>query len=427
MSALTSSTDKQTPLGALVMAGAGQTEAEGITDTIFMVKDISNAYLLNTADGDVMVNTGFIGNGARNKALFDPHRTGPLRRIVLTQSHADHYGALPEQAEDGTQVIAGAGFTETADYFDRLAPFLGRRSGKLWASMTRRNGPPPVPPKVMPDFEVSDVYRFEQGGRTFEVVKTPGGETLCAVFVWMPEERIVFTGNLFGPVWRAMPNLVTIRGDKPRLVRAYLRSLEAVRALEPDLVITGHGEPIRGAAKIRADLDIMHAAVSFLETATIAGMNAGKSVHELMREIALPADLAIGEFHGKTPWVVRAIWEENAGWFHFADGTTALYGVPRSSVDKDIAELAMVAPLVERAKRYVGQGKPLEALHLVDIALAAEPADAAALDVRKAALEQLAATAGGSNLSETMWLKAEIADAEARMGASGPARMGARE
>jgi glyoxylase-like metal-dependent hydrolase (beta-lactamase superfamily II) len=269
--------DKQTPLGALVMAGQGQTESTAITDTIFMVKDISNAYLVTTADGDLLVNTGFIGNGERNRDLLAPHRTGPLKRIVLTQSHADHYGALPGLAEDGAQVIAGAGFTETAEFFDKLAPFLARRSGKLWASMTRRGGPPPVPPKVVPDVEVSDVLAFEQGGRKFEVYKTPGGETLCSVFVWMPEERTIFTGNLFGPVWRAMPNLVTIRGDRPRLVRAYLRSVEQVRALAPELVITGHGEPIRGADRIRTDLDTMHAAVSYLEAETIAGMNAGKT------------------------------------------------------------------------------------------------------------------------------------------------------
>ncbi|WP_380781028.1 MBL fold metallo-hydrolase [Sphingomonas sp. R86520] len=407
--------DKQTPLGALVTAGAGQTDAEVITDTIFMVKDISNAYLVTTSDGDLLVNTGFIGNGERNKALFAPHRTGPLKRIILTQSHADHYGALPEQREDGTRVIAGAGFTETAEYFDTLAPFLGRRSGKLWASMTRRSGPPPAPPKIVPDIDVTDVETFEQGGRNFEVHNTPGGETLCAVFIWLPEERTIFTGNLFGPVWRAMPNLVTIRGDRPRLVRAYLKSLDAVRALEPELVITGHGEPIRGADRIRADLDAMRAAVTHIERETIAGMNAGKTVHELMREITLPADGQIGEFHGKASWVVRAIWEENAGWFHYADGTTALYGVPRTAVDADLAELAGPPALVARAKAHVAASKPLEALHLVDIALSVEPADADALGVRKAALERLAAISGGSNLSETMWLKAEIADADARL------------
>ena len=237
------SNDKQTPLGALVTAGDQQTAAEKITDSIFMVKDISNAYLVTTADGDLLVNTGFLGNGQRNKALFAPHRTGPLRRIIVTQAHPDHYGALPEQLEDGTQVIAGAGFTATCDYFEELGPFLNRRSGKLWASLTRRDGPPPTPPKVVPDIPVTDRHAFEQGGRRFDVMKTPGGETLCSVFVWLPDDRIVFTGNLFGPVWRAMPNLVTMRGDKPRLVRAYLRSVEEVRALAPELLITGHGEP----------------------------------------------------------------------------------------------------------------------------------------------------------------------------------------
>ena len=413
------SDDKQTPLGALVMAGQGQTEAEAITDTIFMVKDISNAYLVTTADGDLLVNTGFIGNGERNKALFAPHRTGPLRRVIFTQAHADHYGALPGLIEDGTEVIAGDGFSETCSFFDKLAPFLARRSGKLWGSMTRRNGPPPVPPVVVPDITTAGTYAFEQGGRRLEVVKTPGGETLCSVFVWMPNERTIFTGNLFGPVWRAMPNLVTIRGDRPRLVRAYLRSVEQVRALEPELLITGHGEPVRGAAKIRADLDTMHAAVSYLERETIAGMNAGKTVQELMQTIVLPDALKIGEFHGKTSWVVRAIWEENAGWFHYEDGTTALFGSPRSAVDTDLVELAGgAAPLATRAKAHSEAGRPLEALHLVEIALAAEPANADALTVRKAALEQLAAASSGSNLSETMWLKAEIADVDSRLAAN---------
>jgi len=49
-----------------------------ITDFIFMAQDISNAYLVTTADGDVMVNTGFMdeANVQRNKALFAPVRTG---------------------------------------------------------------------------------------------------------------------------------------------------------------------------------------------------------------------------------------------------------------------------------------------------------------------------------------------------------------
>jgi alkyl sulfatase BDS1-like metallo-beta-lactamase superfamily hydrolase len=208
-----------------------------------------------------------------------------------------------------------------------------------------------------------------------------------------------------------MPNLCTIRGDKPRSVVRYLDSLERVRKLDAELLITGHGDPIRGAVQIRADLDRMFAAVSYVNEATITGMNAGKDVHTLMREIALPDDLKIGEFHGKVSWAVRTIWEEYAGWFH-CDSTTSLYGVPRASVDADLAELAGGASmLVERAIRHVDAGRPLQALHLLDVALGAEPGRADALAAKKGALEKLLAASGSSNLSETMWLKSEIAAA----------------
>ena len=82
-------------LASLVRAGDAQTEAVKITDFIFMVNDISNAYLINTADGDVMVNTGFMddANQQRNKALFAPVRSGPLRYIVLQEAGDSRRGA----------------------------------------------------------------------------------------------------------------------------------------------------------------------------------------------------------------------------------------------------------------------------------------------------------------------------------------------
>ena len=409
--------DGKPPLANLVLAGSGQTEAEAITDYIFMAKDISNAYLVRTGDGDVLINTGFMDNAARNKALLAPVRRGPLRKIILTQAHADHYGGVPAFLEPGTEVIAERRFVDTWRYFDDLAPYLARRSRKLWASTIKRAGNPPPPPKVVPDIAVDRRHAFEQGGRRFELISTPGGEALDSLVVWMPEERVVFTGNLFGPVFMSMPNLCTVRGDKPRLVQRFLPSLDTVRNLGAELLITGHGDPIRGAAKIRGDLDKLRAAVSYVNDATIAGMNAGKDVHTLMREITLPQDLEIGEFHGKVSWAVRTIWEEYSGWFHY-DSTTALYGVPRSSVNADLAELAGGAgALTARAKEKLSNGRPLEALHLLDIALGVEPANTGALAAKKDALQVLVRDSGGTNLSEVMWLRSEIAAIDAALAA----------
>ncbi len=415
----TQSDDGTPPLASLVRAGDQQKEAGRITDFIFMAKDISNAYLVTTADGDLMVNTGFMDNVERNKKLLAPHRTGALRRIILTQAHADHYGGVPGFSEPGTEVIAERRFVQTWHYFDDLGPYLKRRSAKLWAGTMNRGSKPLPPPEVVPDIVVDRRHEFEQGGRRFELISTPGGEALDSLTVWMPDERIAFTGNLFGPVFLAMPNLVTMRGDKPRLVQRYLSSLDTVRNLGVELLITGHGEPIRGADTIRAALDKMHAAVSFVNDAVIAGMNAGKDVHALMREVQLPPQLRIGEFHGKVSWAVRSIWEEYSGWFHY-DSTTSLYGVPRSSVNADLVELAGGAgPLAARARRKLDAGQALEALHLLDIALGVEATHADSLSVKKDALQQLLKESGGVNLSEAMWLKSEINAVEAALAAKG--------
>ncbi len=403
-----SAAQKGPHLASLVMAGEKQTEAVAVTDFIYMVHDISNAYLVTTADGDVMVNTGFLTTGARNKAMLAPHRTGPLRAIIFTQSHADHYGSMDSFKEPDTKIIVQANFVDNMHDMNGLQPYFGPRTKKLWGTTVKFDGPPPRPPEVVPDIVVDKDYSFEQGGRRFELIWTPDGETTDSLAVWMPKEKVVFTGNLFGPVFLSMPFLNTLRGDKPRLVRTYLKSLDRVRQLGAEILITGHGAPIVGAERIRADLDKMHAAVSWIREYTHAGMKAGKDVHELMRDVKVPEEIAIGEFHGKVAWAVRSIWDEYSGWFHY-DSTTSLYGVPRSSVSADLAELAGgVDAIAARAQLKVEQDKPLEALHLTDIALSADPDCVSALQVKKDASARLLELSGSSNLSETMWLRSEI-------------------
>jgi len=132
-----------------------------------------------------------------------------------------------------------------------------------------------------------------------------------------------------------------------------------------------------------------------------------------MSEVALPDHLKIGEYHGKVSWAVKTIWEEYAGWLHYEDGTTALYGVPRAAVDADLAELAGIDALVKRAQLHCDSDKPLEAIHLLDIVLAVAPANRDALGVKKTALEHLLMAGANQNLSETMWLKSEISAVEA--------------
>ena len=51
-------TKEKVPLANLVRAGDAQAEAIEITPFIFQANGISNAYLVTTSDGDVVINTG---------------------------------------------------------------------------------------------------------------------------------------------------------------------------------------------------------------------------------------------------------------------------------------------------------------------------------------------------------------------------------
>ncbi len=256
-----------------------------------------------------------------------------------------------------------------------------------------------------------DRHAFALGGRRFELLATPGGETTDSLVVWLPEERIVFTGNLFGPMFGHLPNLYTLRGDKIRSAIRFIAAVDRVRELNPELLVTGHGDPIRGRDEIRTGLTRIRDATQWLHDRTVENMNVGKDVHTLMAEIALPPELAVGQGHGKTSWCVRAIWEEYAGWFHY-DSTALLYPVPARAVSPDVVDLAGADALAERARLHVSADRPVEALHLTDMVLDVEETHRGALEVRLASLQRLLDLSGGENFSEVQWLKAAIEETQ---------------
>ena len=119
----------------------------------------------------------------------------------------------------------------------------------------------------------------------------------------------------------------------------------------------------------------------------------------------MPEHLDIGEGYGKTSWNVRAIWEMYAGWFQHRS-TTELYGVAPASVAVDVVKAAGADALVEAARRHVDEGRPVQALQLTDLILAAEPADGPARAVALDAHEAL--RAGAENFWEKAWLTKSI-------------------
>ncbi len=399
--------DRQQPLNALIInAGQGRQDAVALGDDIFMSRCVSNLYLISTSEGDVLINTGISFNAEENHRRMSAVSGKPIKKIIFTQSHEDHIGGWHAFNAPGVETIAQANYSHVRGYWGGLRPVMARRSRHLWSRDQTKTVVQQPDPIITTTF--IDSHSFELGGRPFELYSVRGGETLDSLLVWMPKEATVFTGNLTGPLFGHVPNLYTLRGDKIRYVQWYLDGVQRVIDLEPDVLITGHGDPIRGAEEIKRQLSRIRDATQFVRDRTWEGMNEGVDLWTLMGRISLPPELAVGQGHGKVAWMVRAIWEEHLGWFRY-ESTTELYDVPASKVSPDLVELAGgTAPVIERARRHLSQGRALEAMHLAEAALAADARCLDATRVKLEATEHLLERCSRENFSETRWLEAEV-------------------
>ena len=409
MAAERSAEHKGVKVAEMIRSGEGQAAAIERAPGVFESRGIGNSYLVTTPEGDVLVNAGALGDARRGRELFAKVSDHPIRYIVLTQSHANQYGGLEVYKTADNQVIAHETYLEDRRYSEALSAHYRRGSRRIFGGISGRTEDIVPTKEVFPDLLIGDEgHAFALGGRRFEVIHTPGGETRSAVIVWLPDERIAIVGNLFGPLFGNQPNLNTLRGDKPRWALQFISSVTKLRALGPELILTGH-EEIRGAEHIRRETTRIIDAVQWVHDRTIEGMNDGKSLRALMGEVVPPPELTLTEEYGKVAWNVRAIWHEYTGWHDPEDGLPDLYGVSRASVAPAIAELAGGADrLAERARAFVAAGEPLKALHLLDVALAADPASALAREAKREALQLLGEQTGGQNLWERMSIAAEI-------------------
>jgi alkyl sulfatase BDS1-like metallo-beta-lactamase superfamily hydrolase len=403
--------------GADELAVATGEPAVALGDDIWMSPGVSNSYAIATDDSRVIVNGGLFFEGAQRLNAF-ADVPGPTRAIIVTQGHADHWGGVNALREGGTDVVMHANYRYWRDDNVRLGGYRAPKTSFAFQKFTDAviEHLKDVDPATI-DFSFPEPtttfdrqLKFTVGGRDFELFWTPGGETTDSLVLWLPHDRTLFTGNLFGPLFGHVPNLMTIRGDRYRDPVLYIEACNAVLDLGPQRLITGHFDPIEGVERIAEEVTAMRDAMQAVHDQTVEKMSAGSDLYAAIRDVKVPESLDVGEGYGQTSWNVRAIWEMYAGWFQHRS-TTELYGIAPHSVANDVVDAAGADALVAAARAHTAAGRPVQALHLTDLILAADPGYA---DARAAAVDAHEALLGDTeNFWKKAWLTKSINDLRA--------------
>ena len=383
-----------------------------VNEAINMVQGFGNTFMITTGEGNVIIDTSIAFHAGKHHELLAAENKGPIRYIILTHGHGDHIGGVQMWKGAGTQIIAQNNYVEFQHYQTRLAGFYAKRNAAQFGTNLNARAAGAwagnYAGKIEPTILFDDKYEFTLGGVKFEIYSTPG-ETNDHLTVWVPKYKAAFTGDNY---YESFPNIYTLRGTRPRWALNYVNSLNKVLGLKPEIVLPSHGLPIHGNDEVSRRLTRYRDAIQYVHDEVVKGMNAGKSVYTLMREIKLPTALDVGESYGKLTWSIRGIYEGYVGWFDLNPVT--MYEAPASSVYPDVVKLAggpdaVAALAIERTQT----GDAVAALHLTDIALEADPNHRKSLEARLKALEILRSRC--KNTNERGWLDYGIKETTARL------------
>lgn len=160
--------------------------------------------------------------------------SGALGNVLEESTHISFTEGVPGQIEDLQRDIASTNDAEQrADLQARLAV--------AQAHLTSLREVIPTPPNITMDTRMSVFQTVMQGSREIRILHLGRGHTAGDVVVYLPEERIVFTGDLM------LPSL-SYMGDSFPL--EWVDTLEALKDLDFDFILPGHGAPLQGKEAI---------------------------------------------------------------------------------------------------------------------------------------------------------------------------------
>ena len=226
-------------------------EVVELTDWLWCLRTpIAACFAIRDRDGVVMVDANVAGLGVTiidtlSRQLDIPSASFPLRQVLLTHAHADHYGSASELVSLTDAELLGP--AEEADIFagrrPRGEPQLVDWERPLFEQvMPLVNDPPPI--VLDKELRPGDPLDWDIGA---ELIASPG-HTSGHLAVWIPSHRTLIAGDAIATRGDERP-IVGVFNVDPDAARLTAKSL--LDELQPLRLCVAHGESVIGDVRSR--------------------------------------------------------------------------------------------------------------------------------------------------------------------------------
>lgn len=336
----------------------------------------------------------------------------PVRAVIYTHSHIDHYGGVRAIASDDDvaagriRIVAPVDFlAEAVSENVYLGNAMSRRASYMYGNLvgydarggvgaglgqlTSSGTPTLIPPT---DIVSETGQELTIDGLRLIFQHTPGAEAPAEMCFYVPERKALCMAEI---ATHTLHNVYTLRGAKIRDAKAWSTHLNDALHLfgdEAEVVFSSHHWPTWGNERLRAFLKAQRDLYRYLHDETLRLANHGLTPIEIAEEIELPDGIAKlfanRGYYGSVSHNVKATYVYYLGWF---DGNPANLHplVPTESAKKYVEYMGGAEAVLERARADFDAGNYRWVAQVLNEVIFADPDNEAARELQADTLEQL--------------------------------------
>ncbi|WP_207655774.1 alkyl/aryl-sulfatase [Vallitalea okinawensis] len=388
-----------------------------VTDKIYQIRgfDLANMTLIRGQSGWIII--GCLSSMETAEAaiqLAKQYEDIPISAVIITHSHADHYGGVLGVIKSGTvddiKVYAPKGFTKAVIEENVYAGIaMARRGMFMYGELLLRDKKGQVDNGIGKYVSggtqslVKNINEIKEDphkgyhekvidGVTMQFQLTPNTEAKAEMNIFIPSEKALCIAE---NCTATLHNLYTLRGAEVRDPVAWAKYIQqAIDLFGDDLttVFEVHNWPRRGNKYCIDYMEKQRDMYQYMNDQTLRLINQGYTIDEVGRMIKFPESISKewynSPFYGTVNHNVKAVYQKYMGWYN-GNPVDLNKLLPQDSAEKYVEYMGGEENILEKAKKSFEQGEYQWVAEVTKHIIYANPGNRDARLLCADALEQL--------------------------------------